>query len=1728
MSVPNPKALIFDLEVIPGINNAPDKIIKIGALRPDINESLELKVSAKNLAAALQELDRLSVGASFVMGHNILEHDLPILRAIAPELALLNLPVIDTLRLSPLAFPQNPYHRLIKNYKLIRDSINSPLADCHATLTLFNDQRQAFEKLNEISKEELRVYHALIAAQPGPGLGNYMLSQTHQKAPDLDELRAMIPELLRENDPTLARDLKVCRQRLSRLVNDDLSNPAMYWPIAYSIAWLRVSGGNSVLAPWVRYQFPEVTALLIDLRDKPCGDPKCQYCSTTHNPEHELKRYFGYDSFRPVPKNQTGESLQRDIVLAGMRGEHVLAILPTGGGKSLCYQIPALNRFHRNGGLTVIISPLQSLMKDQVDGMVANNIQSAATLNGMLTMPERADTLEKIQMGDVGILLVSPEQFRNKAFRSAIEHRQINAWIFDEAHCLSKWGNDFRPDYLYASRFIRDFSGTHPISPIGCFTATAKLEVLDDINEHFKRELNVELTPFKGGHERTNLDFEVMPSSKGEKWHRTHQLLKAELEHTKGGAVVFVASRKSAEELAEFLKKQSWACQHFHAGIPPQLKKDIQDEFIQGELRVIVATNAFGMGVDKSDIRIVIHAEIPGSLENYLQEAGRAGRDQEHARCVLLYDPSDIETQFRLSERSRLTKNDIEQILKKLRNAAKRRHDGQLIITAGEILNDQYVHTSFEADDRDAETKVATAVAWLERAHFLQRNENNTQVFPAKLKHQTVEEAIATLKSAELPERRKQEYTSILSILYDAKADDRVSTDQLMLHTGLTQDEVTAILRQLENMGLLINDTQITLYLRVGIAGASDSRLKNSISLEVALFAELREWATDADQGEWQDINLPALTTKLSAVLQRQVLPLQVSQLLQTLSQDTDEEGRHRGSFDIRQHSRDQLKICIKGKNRTWSDIEEMAEKRRVIAQKILEFLLGKLPAGTKGSDKLVETTLGELVDVITLDLELSTLTRPEKRIAAIQHVLLYLHHEDVLVLNHGMTVMRRAMTIKINDEQLRRYQKDDYQPLEEHYSEKRVQVHVMREYAEVAIKEMADAIKLVMDYFTLPKRDFIKRYFGHKKEILELATSESSFRKIVDPLSRSQHPIVTDENDTNRLVLAGPGSGKTRVIVHRVAFLLRVKRIPASSIIVLTFNRHAANEIRKRLYALVGSDAFGLTVLTYHAMAMRLMGISFGGRNDVAETEIEQVLHNAVLLLEGKLNAEGEDELRDKLLEGYRYIMVDEYQDIDDWQYRLVSALAGRLSSEDGKLTILAVGDDDQNVYSWRETSNLYIEQFCNDYQAEQRFLVENYRSTRNIIDAANSVIVANEGRLKSEHPIRIDDNRAADLLGGRWQEIDGERRGQVLRLRISGHDREHGNIQCQAAISELRRLIQLEEGSNWSDCAILARTNHYLLPFQAWSEQNHIPYIMAADKERQIPITRQQDFVRALDAVRQLQQKEITITDAFRIMLERCTEPDWIDYFTKASEQLTAEFGDCQLSIEMLVDWLYDYARETKRSNSGLYLGTVHSAKGLEFKHVVVLDGGWNKETEDERRLYYVGMTRAQQTLTLCEFADKKHLFSKLLDRTTCMMREAREYKIDPQLNMRYHSLSLREIDLGYAGRKPSTHDIHQQIAALKYGDRLAVRQLVDGRYEFLDQFEQVVGRTAQKFSLQQECDFAEVNAIVVMDKLAQKEEYQASCKMDQWAVVVPRIVGSSNKLEIPTPNNAFAAEY
>jgi ATP-dependent DNA helicase RecQ len=451
----------------------------------------------------------------------------------------------------------------------------------------------------------------------------------------------------------------------------------------------------------------------------------------------QLRRHLGFDGFRPQPAAPDGGSLQEQIVTHGLRGGSYLAVLPTGGGKSLCFQLPALVRNFCRGSLTIVISPLQALMRDQIENLRKRTDTPAAALYGLLTPLERSRVLREIAEGAVTILYVAPEQFRNRSFRRAVCQRQIGGWVFDEAHCLSKWGHDFRPDYLYACRAIQEIADQQRtgIPPIAALTATARRDVAAEILAHFRDHLGITLIVFAGGVHRDNLRFAVEAIGGPRRRERVRELCADALGHLSGSVIVYLSTRDATETMADRLRRHGLAAAHFHGGMNAADKKETMARFLDDEVRVICATNAFGMGIDKPDVRLVVHAEMPGTLENYLQEAGRAGRDHKPAACILLFDESDVEQQFRVIKSSELSHRDLVQLLRGLRGYSRRlfRDDRlQFHVTSGELLRDDHIDTSFEAEDRQADTKVRTALSWLERAEFLDRNLNQTSVFTGK------------------------------------------------------------------------------------------------------------------------------------------------------------------------------------------------------------------------------------------------------------------------------------------------------------------------------------------------------------------------------------------------------------------------------------------------------------------------------------------------------------------------------------------------------------------------------------------------------------------------------------------------------------------------------------------------------------------------------------------------------------------------------------------------------------------------------------------------------------------------------------------------------------------------------------------------------------------------------------------------------------------------------------
>ncbi len=1691
-----PPCVSLDLEV-----GRDDRIHALGAIRADTGR--RLTHSGGGPAALLSRLDDFAEGASFLLGHNLIAFDLPHLAAAKPALRLLKLPAVDTLRLSPLAFPRNPYHSLVKHYQdggLKRGRVNDPELDSRIALKLYGDECEALAKA---APDLLAAWHWLCTPEPG-GVDRALDGLFCQ-------LRGRDRPTQREAEAAIGRRLKnAACATWARDVVADVDH--LGWPLAYALAWLSVAGGNSVMPPWVRHQFPQAGRLVRRLRDTACADPACGWCRERHDAGSELKRWFGYDGFRPEPADAHGRPMQQAIVEEAMAGKHVLGILPTGTGKSLCYQIPALSRYDKTGALTVVISPLVALMADQVAGLEQRGIGCCVTVNGLLSMPERSDALDRIRLGDAGILLISPEQLRSRSLRRVLDQREIGAWVLDEAHCLSRWGHDFRPDYRYVGRFIREKAGDGPMPPVLCLTATAKPDVVGDIARHFRHELDIELAVFDGGAERANLAFEVIPTTGGEKFSDILQVLTFHLPpDAPGGAIVYCATQRQSERVAEYLQVKGVAADRFHAGLPPETKKEVQRRFIAGELRAIAATNAFGMGIDKPDVRLVVHADIPGSLENYLQEAGRAGRDRDPARCVLLYAPDDVEHQFGMSARSRLTREEIHGILRALRNLdRKKRFGGDVVATAGEILGEDEEKV-FERDSATDDTRVRTAVAWLEESQLLTREENVVHVFPSSLRVNTVDEAERQLANARIAAAYRRHLLLIAETLIGADADEGVSTDELMEISGLSPERVRGALYDLERFGIANNDTALTAFVHTGVDRSSRKRLGEAAALETALIDHMQEAAPDLGKGDSSSLHLRIAAQVLRDQGLADPLPERLFRIIRGIAYDgRGEDDGAAGSLTVRKRDAETAWITLR---REWGALKKTAELRREAAGRLLEHLLDCLPTGIRGTDLLAETTLGKLLQAIESDLVLkSTVRNPAK---LLDRALLWLHELEVIRLNKGLAVFRQAMTIRLEQRDRRGFSRAEFEPLALHYKGQVLQIHVMVEFAERGLAAMSEALRLAMDYFALTEEEFLARWLPGRDREIGRQTTPASWRAIVESLGNPvQQRIVADERErTNVLVLAGPGSGKTRVLVHRIAWLIRVRRENARGILALAYNRHAAVDIRRRLTEMIGDDARGVTVLTCHALAMRLAGRSFTGRAERPDDEMfRDVMRRAVALLRGKeLSPEEADERRERLLAGFRWILVDEYQDVGREQYELISALAGRTLEDDaGKLTLFAVGDDDQNIYAFNGASVEFIRRFESDYGPRPIYLTANYRSTAHVVAAANAVIGPARNRMKAGHPIRVDRARERDTPGGAWAALDPVSHGRVQLLPAGGDPVG----QARAVMAELLRLSELAQEWDWSRCAVIAREWEYLVPVRAFCEAHDVPVQMANEE---IPNFWRLRETRAFVAWLRGREPRIVAGAALRGWADAGPSDPWHDLLRQAVEEHALETGGGETPVDHFIEWLAEWGRDIRRRQRGLLLLTAHRAKGLEFDHVAVLDGGWDRVGRDEdpdapRRLYYVAMTRARQTLTLAMLDGSRSFPAELADHPATIHREAAELPPCPEaVEYRHVRPTLQEVDLGFAGRRRARNPVHGAITALSIGDPLDVRVREDGRWTLLDRAGRTVGRLAGSFRPPSgsRCRSAATFAVVGWSREASDPKYHDAMRCDAWEVVMPELV-------------------
>ncbi len=406
--------------------------------------------------------------------------------------------------------------------------------------------------------------------------------------------------------------------------------------------------------------------------------------SNTANILDTLQRYFGYSTFRAG---------QQEAIESLLSGVPTLAVMPTGGGKSLCYQIPALLL----PGVTLVISPLISLMKDQVDKLKARNIP-VGLINSTISLSETSFILQEAQEGKIKLLYIAPERFNAPSFKDALRDIPISLFAVDEAHCISQWGHDFRPAYLRL-RLALSWCG-NPI--LGAFTATATPTVREDIVFQLgMQNPNIIVSGF----DRPNLKYLALLLKERDKKKEITDIIKK----INAPTIVYCATKKTTDEIAEHLQEIGISCSTYHGGLASALRTEAQTQFIEGNVPVIVATNAFGMGIDKPDVRLIIHYNMPGSIEAYYQESGRAGRDGKTSYCLLLGNKRDISIQEYLIDVNFPTKTTIQEV-----------HQFLFSIPENPVLR-TYKTIAEDMPGNLTEVSVGSAIKILESSHLLQR-----------------------------------------------------------------------------------------------------------------------------------------------------------------------------------------------------------------------------------------------------------------------------------------------------------------------------------------------------------------------------------------------------------------------------------------------------------------------------------------------------------------------------------------------------------------------------------------------------------------------------------------------------------------------------------------------------------------------------------------------------------------------------------------------------------------------------------------------------------------------------------------------------------------------------------------------------------------------------------------------------------------------------------------------
>lgn len=1546
---------------------------------------------------------------------------------------------IDTLTVSPLIFPEFPSHKLNKDYKKdykheSEQNIqigNKPVEDSRICMNLLHDQIERLEKMSEENGDLLETMIKLVRSGEENGdlivQWNNLLDLIHELNEE-SKIPPAPPSDSEISDDILFKKVKnlICEENGSLyghacIHGMDKLNYAKdkKWqvPLAYMLANIyansKMNGNpepinNAIIPYYVQYRCKGIDRINWDFRGIQCEDKNCTYCrkedgtsSERFNPETNLKKFWGEKYlFRKFPmydgqikgdeklKKQQGKDLQRDATERALKGGNMLAIFPTGGGKSLSFQLPALMQWRLMGALTVVISPLQSLMNDQVDNLDEKGlVGEAVTRNGSQNERKQRAGILQARNGSASMLYISPESLNNPVIKSILYSRTIARFVIDESHCFSQWGMDFRPDYRNIPQFIKELEEAkgldklgRPGIPVSCYTATASKNTRDDICSSFGFSGSSDLFSLKDIYvdsQRTNLSYHLIKVDRpaGVKPEEMDQdkvfntkliklrelLLKINENDKTEPIIIYISNTEKTKDIA------NWICtdkdlnkigkaRPFYGQQPRATKNKTQDMFMNGKCRIIVATSAFGMGVDKDNVRNVIHFGISNSVEDYVQEAGRAGRDNKPADCYLLYmEDEDLAYVEYLSESSKLHINVINEVWKYLKDLRDEKKS-EVGYTISKIVNEVQGYLPTEGRREQIEY-VKRIIKFLEDKEYIQSLPDKVLAFPTKINENAnklikktfsnspvmkelagyVVERISCYKKEGNIKETGELYSDIFGY---------INKNEGLKNKKITLYDINNLFREMEKDNIITCEDEKEFVI---------NKLKSSDPR-----ADLKLWLTT----EWK------MHDKLSQKSYNSFEELNADLKADVTGGVKRLKQIYRFWVDHKYISRPKNNILsfIEYKPSSPSESGQMNDKAQENVPDVENRIKNKYDNALKIYNKCNESK-----DFYTLS-ELQGFFDKKPDILQLEEALDILARTGLLSIDDGGKIFRKksyALLLK-KDECIA---ENDFKDLKDYYEKKDKQISMYLP----AMTEKMDSEELTQffhDYFWEDRDKFDKEIKNTLKK-----KKNGKGTKTSDCILNDEQKAVLDDKDSNIIIVkAGPGSGKTMLMACKAERMIQNKEVIPQSIVILTFTRKAADEIRSRLKGF----ARGITVTTFHAYAAAILGEP-GSIDDDFFERVNNSLENAKNDIDGFLNQTSPgmpelDAVRKKV------IIIDEAQDMKKEMYDLVANLYELNKATGNGMKVIAVGDPDQAIFEYSKKDSEkkdYMSQLYKLDEDEYKIyeLNKNYRSGQAIVELSRHYInkdfkeeyVANDlvstiGLFISKSPEKALVNKLLtdlDSLGQKKKEIavlsfkNDIKRDMKNRLRemLTTNDKFQGiDIRIHDLKTEEIEDFTLEKLDEFH--AILRRISESLEKSEEGVCWGHIRSKLLKNFRKSYKNSRH-----CKQAIKLVKKCFATMED------DEIFDKEEYDYLLKCLENIPY----CEFEKEFILN----EDAKSRKQYIDLTFSTIHSAKGRQYDAVYIYHDMYNDNIEkrdsrqDTIKELYVAMTRAVGELYV--FSDK-----------------------------------------------------------------------------------------------------------------------------------------------------------